>query len=125
MFNSLRVRLPLLFLAGILLAGAVTTVIAVRLFQNFAHDRAVSELTRGARGVAVTTVDADLLALTLAARGATVERTGADTLTVTGADRAQVGRAAADIGAVVTDLHGVADDLESAFAELIHQEATP
>jgi ABC-2 type transport system ATP-binding protein len=86
----------------------------------------VSELTRGARGVVVTTVDADLLALTLAARGATVERTGADTLTVTGADRAQVGRAAADIGAVVTDLHGVADDLESAFAELIHhQEATP
>ena len=52
MFSSLRVRLPLLFLAGILLAGAVTTIIAVRLFQNFAHDQAVAELTREANGIA-------------------------------------------------------------------------
>ncbi|HLM34787.1 MAG TPA: HAMP domain-containing sensor histidine kinase [Gaiellaceae bacterium] len=52
MFNSLRVRIPLLFLAGILLAGAVTTTIAVRLFQSFAHDRAVVELTHEANGIA-------------------------------------------------------------------------
>jgi signal transduction histidine kinase len=52
MFSSLRVRLPLLFLAGILLAGAVTTAIAIRLFQDFAHDQAVAELTREANGVA-------------------------------------------------------------------------
>ena len=49
---SLRVRLPLLFLAGIALAGVVTTLIAVRLFQNFAHDQAVSGLTREANGIA-------------------------------------------------------------------------
>jgi signal transduction histidine kinase len=51
-FDSLRVRLPLLFIAGILLAGIVSTAIAVRLFQDFAHDRAVAELTREANGIA-------------------------------------------------------------------------
>jgi signal transduction histidine kinase len=50
--RSLRVRLPLLFLAGIVVAGAVTTVIAIRLFQDFAHDQAVSELTREANAIA-------------------------------------------------------------------------
>ncbi|HEY3184264.1 MAG TPA: HAMP domain-containing sensor histidine kinase [Gaiellaceae bacterium] len=52
MFRSLRVRLPLLFLAGIAVAGVVTTVIAVRLFQDFAHDQAVAELTREANAIA-------------------------------------------------------------------------
>jgi signal transduction histidine kinase len=51
-FRSLRVRLPLLFLAGIAVAGVVTTVIAVRLFQDFAHDQAVAELTREANAIA-------------------------------------------------------------------------
>ena len=32
--GSLRVRLPLVFLAGIVLAGVITTVIAIRLFQH-------------------------------------------------------------------------------------------
>jgi len=50
--GSLRVRLPLIFLAGILLAGVVTTVIAVRLFQTFAHDQALTGLTREAHGIA-------------------------------------------------------------------------
>ena len=50
---------------------------------------------------------------------------GPDTLSVTGVDRAVVGRAALEVGAVVTDLHAVGDDLESVFADLIHrQEAT-
>ena len=85
----------------------------------------VSDLASGSAGVVVTTADADLLAVTLARRGATVERTSLDMLTVTGATREVVGRAAADIGAVVTDIHGTADDLESVFADLIqHQEAT-
>jgi ABC-2 type transport system ATP-binding protein len=85
----------------------------------------VSDLSSGSAGVVVTTADADLLAVTLARRGATVERTSLDMLTVTGATREVVGRAAADIGAVVTDIHGTADDLESVFADLIqHQEAT-
>jgi signal transduction histidine kinase len=50
-FSSLRVRLPLLFLAGILLAGLVTSVIAVQLFRNFAHDQTLSELRREANGI--------------------------------------------------------------------------
>src|SRR5438876_2537718 len=52
MFRSLRVRLPLLFLAGIVLAGLVTTVIAVQLFRSFAHDQTLSELRREANGIA-------------------------------------------------------------------------
>ena len=51
-FRSLRVRLPLLFLAGIALAGIVTTLIAVRLFQTFAHDQALAGLNREANGIA-------------------------------------------------------------------------
>jgi signal transduction histidine kinase len=50
--NSLRVRLPLVFLAGIALAGVVTTVIAIQLFQSFARDQALSSLNREATGVA-------------------------------------------------------------------------
>jgi signal transduction histidine kinase len=50
-FSSLRVRLPLLFLAGIVLSGVVTTAIAVRLFQDFAHDQTISELRREAVGI--------------------------------------------------------------------------
>jgi signal transduction histidine kinase len=52
MFSSLRVRLPLVFLAGLLVAGVVTTLIAVRLFQSFAHDQALTGLKREAHGIA-------------------------------------------------------------------------
>ena len=48
---SLRVRLPLLFLAGIVLAGLVTTAIAVTLFRNFAHDQTVTALRNEAAGI--------------------------------------------------------------------------
>jgi signal transduction histidine kinase len=51
-FSSLRVRLPLLFLGGIVLAGVVTTLIAIRLFQDFAHDRTLQELRQEAAGIA-------------------------------------------------------------------------
>src|SRR5581483_2402903 len=50
--GSLRVRLPLVFLAGIILAGLVTTLIAIRLFRDFAHDQALSKLSREANGIA-------------------------------------------------------------------------
>src|ERR1700751_38589 len=50
--GSLRVRLPLVFLGGILLAGVVTAAISIRLFQSFAHDSAISNLSREAQGVA-------------------------------------------------------------------------
>ncbi|HVW90426.1 MAG TPA: HAMP domain-containing sensor histidine kinase [Gaiellaceae bacterium] len=50
--GSLRVRLPLVFLAGILLAGVITTLIAVRLFHQFAHDQALTKLSHEANGIA-------------------------------------------------------------------------
>ena len=52
MFRSLRVRLPLLFLAGVALAGIVTTLIAIQLFRDYAHDRTITELRREANGIA-------------------------------------------------------------------------
>jgi signal transduction histidine kinase len=50
--RSLRFRLPALFLFGILLAGVISTVIAVGLFRDYARDRALSELRREANGLA-------------------------------------------------------------------------
>jgi signal transduction histidine kinase len=50
-WRSLRFRLPAVFLAGIVLAGLVATAIAFRLFQQFAHDQAVTELRREAIGI--------------------------------------------------------------------------
>jgi two-component system OmpR family sensor kinase len=50
--RSLRVRLPLVFLAGIVLAGVITTAISIRLFQQFARDQAISQLSREAHGIA-------------------------------------------------------------------------
>jgi len=50
--GSLRVRLPLVFLTGILLAGVVTTLIALRLFGDIARDQALAKLSREAHGIA-------------------------------------------------------------------------
>jgi signal transduction histidine kinase len=52
MLGSLRVRLPIVFLGGILLAGVVTAAISIRLFQDFSRDATRSSLTREAHGVA-------------------------------------------------------------------------
>jgi signal transduction histidine kinase len=52
MLGSLRVRLPLIFLAGIVLAGVITTAISIRLFQQFSQDQTLSKLTREANGIA-------------------------------------------------------------------------
>ncbi|HUZ82287.1 MAG TPA: HAMP domain-containing sensor histidine kinase [Gaiellaceae bacterium] len=52
MFGSLRVRLPLVFLAGIVLAGVITTAISIRLFQQFSANQTLSKLTREANGIA-------------------------------------------------------------------------
>jgi signal transduction histidine kinase len=52
MLGSLRVRLPLVFLAGIVLAGVITTAISIRLFQDFARDQALSKLSSEAYGIA-------------------------------------------------------------------------
>ena len=50
--NSLRFRLPALFLAGIALAGLVTSLIALRLFQDYTRNETLAELRREARGLA-------------------------------------------------------------------------
>ena len=51
MLGSLRFRLPALFLAGIALAGVVSTAIAFQLLQNYARDQSLSELKREASGL--------------------------------------------------------------------------
>jgi signal transduction histidine kinase len=51
MFRSLRFRLPALFLAGAALAGLVSTVLSIGLFQDYTEDRLVAELRREASGL--------------------------------------------------------------------------
>ena len=51
MLRSLRFRLPALFLAGIALAGLVSTAIAVGLFQDYVRDRSLADLRREAAGL--------------------------------------------------------------------------
>jgi signal transduction histidine kinase len=50
-YRSLRFRLPALFLAGIALAAAVSTAIAVQLFQDHIRDQTLDELKREAIGL--------------------------------------------------------------------------
>jgi signal transduction histidine kinase len=52
MFRSLRFRLPALFLVGIVLAGLISTLIAVKLFQDYTRNRKLNELQREAIGLA-------------------------------------------------------------------------
>ena len=55
MLRSLRFQLPALFLLGVVIAGLVSAVIALRLFRSYAEDRArqqaYAELAREARGL--------------------------------------------------------------------------
>ena len=51
MFRSLRFRLPAFYLAGVALAGIVTTAIAVQLFQDHVRSQSLAELRREARGL--------------------------------------------------------------------------
>jgi signal transduction histidine kinase len=50
--RSLRFRIPALFLAGVLVAGAITALFAIRLFQDYSHDRTLEDLRRQAAGLA-------------------------------------------------------------------------
>ena len=52
MLGSLRVRLPLVFLAGIVLAGVITTLVSIRLFQDFSRGQALTKLKREGHGIA-------------------------------------------------------------------------
>ena len=47
--RSLRFRLPAFFLVGVVLAGIVTAVITIRLFQDYSESQTVSDLRRQAR----------------------------------------------------------------------------
>jgi signal transduction histidine kinase len=58
MLGSLRVRLPLVFLAGIVLAGLVTTLISIRLFQDYSRGQALAKLKREGFGIAQLYSDA-------------------------------------------------------------------
>jgi signal transduction histidine kinase len=58
MFGSLRVRLPLVFLAGIVLAGLITTLISIRLFQDYSRSQALTRLKREGHGIATLYSDA-------------------------------------------------------------------
>jgi signal transduction histidine kinase len=49
--RSLRFRLPALFLLGIVLAGVVATLIAVRFFQSYTRTHAASELRAESAGI--------------------------------------------------------------------------
>ncbi len=51
MFTSLRFRLPAFFLAGVVIAGLISTAIAGRLFQQHIRSQSLSELKREARGL--------------------------------------------------------------------------
>jgi signal transduction histidine kinase len=51
MLRSLRFRLPALFLAGVALAGVISTAVAVRLFQDHIRAQSLSELRREAAGL--------------------------------------------------------------------------
>jgi hypothetical protein len=44
MFKSLRFRLPAFFLAGVALAGIVSTAIAVQLFQDHIRSQSLADL---------------------------------------------------------------------------------
>jgi signal transduction histidine kinase len=50
-FRSLRFRLPALFLAGVVLAAVIASLIAVRFFQDYTHTRAVHELRAESAGI--------------------------------------------------------------------------
>ena len=50
--HSLRFRIPAIFLFGVLVAGAVTALFAIRLFQDDVADRTLAELRRQAAGLA-------------------------------------------------------------------------
>jgi two-component system OmpR family sensor kinase len=52
MLNSLRFRLPAFVLAAIVLSGLVTSLIALRLFQDYTRNETLKELRQEARGLA-------------------------------------------------------------------------
>ena len=50
--RSLRFRLPAIFLAGVVIAGLITALLSLRLFQSYAHDDTLKTLRQQAAGLA-------------------------------------------------------------------------
>lgn len=75
----------------------------------------------GTESVVVTTPDPGLLGAEIVRRGGTVLPTDGG-LTVSGLDREAIARTALEVGALVVGLRSSAEDLESVFTALIHQE---
>jgi two-component system sensor histidine kinase BaeS len=84
MFGSLRVRLPALFLLGILLSGLLATAIALRLFQDYTREQSLDELQREASGLSQLYADA---ALRAADEGAAAPDFAAEKLELATGDR--------------------------------------
>ena len=61
--RSLRFRLPVFFLLGIVLGGFVASAIALRLFQGYTRERSFDELRREASGIAQLYANAALRAV--------------------------------------------------------------
>jgi hypothetical protein len=49
--DSLRFRLSAIFLAAVVLAGLVSSLIAIRLFQDYTQSQTLKELRRESRGI--------------------------------------------------------------------------
>jgi two-component system sensor histidine kinase BaeS len=62
MMGSLRVRLPALFLLGIVLTGILAALISLRLFQTYTRGQSIDELRREASGLSQLYADAALRA---------------------------------------------------------------
>ncbi len=63
MLNSLRFRLPALFLAAIALSGLVTSLIAVQLFRDYTREQTLKELRQEARGLAALYAESSVRAI--------------------------------------------------------------
>ena len=59
MLGSLRYRLPALFLLGVVLAGLVATLIAIRFFQSYTRSHAIDELRAESVGIVQLYASAD------------------------------------------------------------------
>jgi two-component system sensor histidine kinase BaeS len=84
MFRSLRFRLPALFLLAILLAGLLSTAIALQLFRDWGQSQTRDELRREASGLAQLYADA---ALRAADEGATAPDFAAEKIELATGDR--------------------------------------
>jgi ABC-2 type transport system ATP-binding protein len=82
----------------------------------------LGSLVTGPSSVVVNTPDVGLLADALTRHGGTVTSRIATEIVVTGLDTNTIGRAAAAAGVAITGMRDRADDLESIYRTLVHQE---